>query len=391
MVSEPGIYLLLGLLIIFILCGRIEWVRHIYNVKLIPMRIIVNGTRGKSSVARLIAAGLKAGGYRVLAKTTGTKPSMVLNNLFEIPIIRFGKANIREQLSIFKKGVSEGVKAIVFENMSIRPDLQWIEEAKIVQPTVVVITNVRADHLDVMGPTVSDVAKTFINAIPRKAEVFTAEDALFPLMEGLCKRRNIRLIQSKEDNIKEREMAGFPYFEHRENVALAIKVCEHLGIERELALNEMHKCIPDSGVLRGYQLLIDKKRVLLYNALAANDPDSTYLIYERMEKSTSHLYILINCRSDRIDRSLQLAELIEKKMVAELYFLTGGNTTILRKKALTLGIAKERLVDLGNKGIAKVYEELAKRVEDDSTIFAIGNIVGYGEQLVEYFKKKGTL
>ena len=37
-----------------------EYWRHQRNVKAIPIRIHVNGTRGKSSVTRLIAAGLRA-------------------------------------------------------------------------------------------------------------------------------------------------------------------------------------------------------------------------------------------------------------------------------------------------------------------------------------------
>ena len=43
----------------------------------IPIRIHVNGTRGKSSVTRLIAAGLRAGGKRTFAKTTGTAPRVI--------------------------------------------------------------------------------------------------------------------------------------------------------------------------------------------------------------------------------------------------------------------------------------------------------------------------
>jgi len=39
--------------------------------------IHVNGIRGKSSVSRLIDAGLRAGGLRVLTKTTGTCPQII--------------------------------------------------------------------------------------------------------------------------------------------------------------------------------------------------------------------------------------------------------------------------------------------------------------------------
>ena len=58
----------------------------------------VNGTRGKSTVSRLIEAGLRAGGLRVFCKTTGTDPMTIDVNGCEGPIRRRGKANIKEQI-----------------------------------------------------------------------------------------------------------------------------------------------------------------------------------------------------------------------------------------------------------------------------------------------------
>ena len=37
----------------------------------------MNGTRGKSSVTRLVAAGLREGGLKTFAKTTGTAPRVI--------------------------------------------------------------------------------------------------------------------------------------------------------------------------------------------------------------------------------------------------------------------------------------------------------------------------
>jgi len=384
-----GVYILLVLLVIFIIIGRREWKNHLRNLKSVPVRIVVNGTRGKSSVTRLISAGLRVGGYKVMAKTTGTKPHMILNNQVEIPIIRLGKANIREQIGIFKKAVTEGVDTIVFENMSLRPDLQWIEENKLIQPTLVVITNVRADHLDVMGPTLKDIAQNFINAVPESAKVITAEQNYYTLMKELCEKKGINITRSNEAEISHENMNNFPYFEHRENVALAVEVCRQLGVKKEPALEEIYRSMPDPGVLRRYDLMINGKRIALYNALAANDPDSTYLIYERMEKTGSHIYLIVNCRSDRIDRSLQMGELIARKMPAELFFATGGHTAPFIRKAISLGVQKRKIIDLGGRNVEDVYERISSMIPDDSTIFAVGNIVGYGENLIKYFTAKG--
>ena len=52
--------------------------RHRARLRAVPLRIHVAGTRGKSTTTRLIAAGLRAGGRRVLAKTTGSEPRLIL-------------------------------------------------------------------------------------------------------------------------------------------------------------------------------------------------------------------------------------------------------------------------------------------------------------------------
>ncbi len=354
------------------------------------MRIVVNGTRGKSTVTRLLGAALKAGGYKTFAKTTGTKPRIVIDNQIEKPVIRPGRANIYEQLSITRKAIKEKTDAIIFENMSLRPDLQWIEETRIISPQIVVITNVRADHLEVMGPTLEDIAKNFINAVPQNAKVFTGEKVLFNLLEKLAKARGLEIYLSDENEVSPEELKHFTYFEHRENVALVLTVCKYLEIPRDKALSEMHKYIPDSGVLKRYNLKFGNKVVVLYNALAANDPDSTFLIYERIEKPEKNFYVLVNCRSDRIDRSVQLADLASTKVKADYYFITGGETQVFHRTALKNGVDKNRLIDLGNKDVVFVYDRIAEKVNEGSVILAIGNIVGYGEKLIEYLKKQGV-
>ena len=120
----------------------------------IPIRIHVNGTRGKSGVTRLIAAGLRAGGLRTCAKTTGTLPRMIAPDGSEYPVFRPARANVIEQVRIVRAAARENVDALVIECMALQPALQSLCELKLVRATHGVITNVRADHLDVMGPNV---------------------------------------------------------------------------------------------------------------------------------------------------------------------------------------------------------------------------------------------
>ena len=68
--------------------GIAESVAHRRRLARIPTRVHVAGTRGKSSVTRLIASGLRAGDVRCAAKTTGTLARMILPDAREVPIFR---------------------------------------------------------------------------------------------------------------------------------------------------------------------------------------------------------------------------------------------------------------------------------------------------------------
>ena len=68
----------------------------------IPLRICVTGSRGKSSVVRLITSILKEDGMSVLAKTTGSRPAVLYPDGSEAGIVRKGPVSILEQKKILK-------------------------------------------------------------------------------------------------------------------------------------------------------------------------------------------------------------------------------------------------------------------------------------------------
>ena len=57
--------------------GVVESLVHRRRIRAIPIRIHVAGTRGKSSVTRLVAGGLRQSGIRTVAKTTGSLPCFI--------------------------------------------------------------------------------------------------------------------------------------------------------------------------------------------------------------------------------------------------------------------------------------------------------------------------
>ena len=118
----------------------------------------VNGIRGKSSVSRLIDAGLRAGGLRVLTKTTGTQPLVIDADGHEQPVRRRGQPSIREQLATLRLAARQRAEVLVVECMAVLPEYQEVSEARMLRADVAVITNVRPDHPEEMGADLDDVA-----------------------------------------------------------------------------------------------------------------------------------------------------------------------------------------------------------------------------------------
>ncbi len=381
-----GIYGVMLLLALFILHYRKEKTNHDKNVKSIPIRIWVNGTRGKSSVTRLIAAGLRAGSKKVIAKTTGTSPRFIIDSKIEQSVLRLGMPNIREQIRIFKRTTQYKPDAIVLECMALRPDLQEIESVQIVQPTLVVVTNVRADHLDVMGPTIKDAARTFIKALPKKCHLFLAENRLFDDFSKVLQQKNIKATISKTRDISDSVMKKFSYMEHKENVILALDVCKYFDVDEKIALKGMYNSKPDPGALRTYHLKLNDKKITFINAMAANDPDSTHQIWQTIDKNYDEINVLINCRSDRIDRTIQFAKIVKEHLHADHYILTGSGTKVLDRN-LRRSVQKNNILNLGDKSPDQVIDSVAAFVSNKSLVFAIGNTAGYGVILMNLLLK----
>jgi len=383
---------LLGLLLAF---GAWEYRAHRRNLASVPIRIHVNGTRGKSSVTRLIAAGLRAGGIVTCAKTTGSAPRMILEDGAEYPIQRQGRANIIEQARTLSVAAQRNAQALVLECMALNPRYQSFCEEVLVRSTVGVITNVRADHLDVMGPTVTDVAKALCGTVPRGGLLVTAESdpGHLALMEDVARRQGSTLVRATPEGqrIREDDLAGFSYIEHPDNVALALEVCARLGIPREKAIAGMWAARPDIGVLRVVHLDFFGKKVDFINGFAANDPDSTLAIWNLLwgrDSSTPTRVVMLNCRADRVHRSVQLGEILPRMKGLDVAIVTGTGTRPAVEAALEAGLAVERLIALEAARADDIFERALAQIPERGLVYGIGNIGGVGHAVVEYFENR---
>ena len=106
-----------------------------------------------------------------------------------------------------------------------------------------------------MGPAEEDVARAFAGAIPVGGTLFTATTRQREVLEAAARDRGCRFEAVGAEEIlavTDEEMRGFSHLEHRENVALALRVCASLAIPRDVALRGMWSAAPDPGALTVY-------------------------------------------------------------------------------------------------------------------------------------------
>lgn len=374
-----------------------QYLRHKARLAKIPVRIHVNGTRGKSSVTRLIAAGLRAGGMRVCAKTTGTLPRMIMPDGREYPIFRPGRPNISEQLRIVDIAAANKAKVLIVECMALLPWLQWISQSRLIRATHAVITNARADHLDVMGPTETDVANALCGMVPMKGTLFTAERRHLDIVKTAARDRKSELIAiTKEDigAITPDELDRFSYIEHAENIALALKVCESVGVDRQTALSGMFQAAPDPGALTDHEIHFFGRKLYFVNGFAANDPESTHKIWniawERYPRAQNRI-ALFNCRADRPDRSILLGKSCVHWHQADHIVLMGTGTYLFAKSAIDSGIDFTRIHYADDLLVEEIFELIVGLAGPSALIVGMGNIGGQGLEMVRHFKNRAVI
>lgn len=364
--------------------GVVEQRRHNQHLTSIPTRIVVNGIRGKSSITRLCAGALRGGDLTTVAKTTGSAARFIDPDGREAPVYRkFGLANIVEQIGIVRRAAAYRPDALVIECMAVMPELQEINEKKLIRSTVCVISNVREDHLAEMGPTLEDVARSLSRSMPQGGVCVTAERELAWVLREEATRRHCRLIEVDPESVTDADIERFPWITFKENVAIALEVARLEGIPRSTALAGMVTAAPDPGVVR-----VDRRRVgpgtmSFANIFAANDPASTRMNITMLEERNlirRPLTVVINCRPDRIERNGQMGELCAT-LGPDRIVLIGEQTHSARgcvpKELL------DRVHDLGGRlNIADLLNVCPTDADGDFSVAAIGNIHGQGEVLL---------
>ncbi|MFO1185809.1 MAG: poly-gamma-glutamate synthase PgsB [Bauldia sp.] len=340
--------------------------RHRRNIRAIPVRIHVAGTRGKSTTTRLIAAGLRAAGRRVMAKTTGSEARIILPDGSEEAWPRRGPAAIAEQRQFFARAVRLGVDTVVVECMAIRPEFLWASERHLVRATTTVVTNTRADHYEDVGDREEAMADALAWVVPPEGRLVASREAVAALSVRVAER---------QAEIVEVDTAGLdPLAADR---ALAVAVCAAHGAAGPAVLSAMERSAPDPGLYFERPLAVDGKSLRFANAFACNDVDSFAQAWNAHRESPA--VVLFNARHDRPLRTRHFLDYFAAQRPVPLVFVAGDRSAAAWAQRRAGGKTVRRL---RARTPSAALAEVAAAAPAGATIWGVGNYHGLGAELI---------
>ena len=379
-------------LVLIIAYGVVEKRKNDKNIEKVPIRVNVNGIRGKSTITRLITSILSEAGYNTIGKTTGTSARILINQEKKEYEIKRGirGVNITEQLNVIDFARKKHAEALVCECMAVNPEYQAIYQKQMIQANYGVIVNVLEDHMDLLGPSLDEVALAFTTSIPYNGHLIIQDNEYTEYFSKIANDRNTEVWVADEDEIPKGYMESFNHILFPNNVAIALALSKAMGIKKEVALSGMLKMNPDPGTLKIYPIETDVSYTFI-NGFAINDPQSALeviaMMKEEIQEKETPFYLLFNARKDRVDRSAQFIEDVFKIIDFPYHLIVIGEST----KDIDQYVSKTKnsLIESYHNYEYKNMEESILDMEtylSKALVLGLGNIHGRGYELLEGLK-----
>lgn len=330
----------------------------------IPLRILVNGTRGKTSVTRLISSALNEAGLITYAKTTGSDAKWIMPDSSEKSYRGKRMANIIEQIPFVRMASKNNAQAIVVECMALQRENQQMMAEKLVCPHYTVLTNAFVDHIDEIGTTEEETVDTLSLSVWTKGSAITFDSRFAEYVPRVLYPDVHRRMPSKDQ-------FSFPVYE--DNFRLIQTLTDALDIPWDTAVKGMIKAQPDIGMCGPFSL----GNSLVINAFAANDPHSFLEIYHSLPQRKGPFYLLYNHRSDRGYRLRSFMPVLSK-----LKEHCSGLAVIGENKE-RIARCLQRKTDYSSFAPKSAYLWIKTLPQEDVTVLCFGNIKGDGQRLIE--------
>lgn len=361
-------YLLVSTILVILFF--LEYFSLRYALNKIPIRILVNGTRGKSTTVQILYEILRASGQKVFAKTTGNAPQLFYPDGSVTERKRIAPASIIENRNILWAWAKQRPDALILECMALQPETQRTLSTSILKPTITVITNILSDHKEVMGQTLEEITRSLAECVHKDSELFIPDTSH---TASLWQKRPSAYLHVLEITSCPFILPNVPRKVLDESWTLISAVTTRLKLNQEkvsLFFQRIWKEIDAKLVQEA-----DGKLLRFYNLFSANDVQSAKVFIEHFlqkKKPSAKIVFYLNCRADRPLRSGEFAELLSQNYNDSEIWLTGSGWPLayrlLRKKFPEMRIF--------NHPPENALRTLASHFDEEIYIFGIGNHKG---------------
>lgn len=300
-------------------------IAHRRRLSSIDAKIVVSGTRGKSSLTRWVYDTLSDRGLDVYAKVTGNRPVSLYRGQ-EHPIERGKEVRLYENEREIREHTPED--AMVLENQAISSYTNRIVNEFFARADVVVLTNVREDHLSTLGDDRYKIARSLVRSIPSGTHVINGE-----------RDRRLRVYLDREIRRRGATVS---------HVTVPPGSAHVPGIESVYALNHVLTAIGqpplDEASLASYRERMRVEWTVLpngrvFNAAEVNDVQSTEMVREALTGDADPtIQPFVYLRGDRRGRTVSflhyLRELADRdERIFETVHVAGEMASVFARKA----------------------------------------------------------
>ena len=345
--------------------------RNTARLQRIPLRVLVTGSRGKSSTVRLIHAALSEAGIPTLGKMTGTASRELDTAGTEHPTHRIGQVSILEMLETVNRSFRRDAvapEAVVLECMAVTPDLIRMCTDDIVRPQASVVTNALWDHLEEQGTTLEQIAVS-LSGVMRGADIAVTAEHRLATRAVLAYEAQVNGCAFDAVSGAEVEpgiLARLPGA-HPDNVAMALAVAAYAGVDRETAVRGMEVATVEPLPILPVTTMIDGIEWWYRDIGSINDTDSlTPALRDARAQMPADAVTLaiLTTRWDRPLRAIQFAASITPADVDGIV-IVGEPDAVVRHYAHQAGWTNDRIVRVGTWGYGErpLYRRMAELAE----------------------------
>jgi len=279
--------------------------RHRKALRRLDTRIAVAGSRGKTSTTRRLDDVFNRRGYDTLTKITGNHPTLIHNGEVH-PIERRGpRTTLYENISVIGEFAPEldayAAEDIgIFENQGITEYTTRLINQQLIDPDIVILTNVRQDHNDTLGKTRTNIARSFARSVSSGTHVISGEQhpVLHDYMREEIERRG-GTIEQVEIPDRHEGMIGA-------ETAHAIDAVLSFLDESPLPDGELEAFL--NAIQPEWTRLPDGR---VFNAAQVNDVESTEMVRQALVSEDEQILPFVYLRRDRRGRTASFAEYVD--------------------------------------------------------------------------------